>query len=73
MEKQTKAQIISGAVCGILIMLCTVIYLIIGICTNIWHPTWLIIVGGAIACAIIGIIVDTQAKLKDINKDNDEN
>lgn len=64
MEKQTRAQIISGAFCGILIMLCVIAYLIVGFCTGIWHPTWLIIVGGAIVDAIIGIVVDTMAKLK---------
>ena len=63
MEKQTKAQIISGAICGILIMLCTIIYLIIGICTNIWHPTWIVIPCSGIVCGIVSISINTYANL----------
>lgn len=63
-KKQSKANIVLDAVCGLIMVLCTLAYLIIGFVANVWHPTWVIFVIGAFVCAIIGIIKDTIAKIK---------
>ncbi len=69
-KKQSKTSIILDAVCGILMILCTLVYLMIGFIAHIWHPTWVIFVAGGIVCAIIGIIKDTVEKLKSQDDQN---
>lgn len=68
-ENKTKAQIIGGAISGLLMLVCIVVYLIIGAVTNIWHPTWIIIVAAAIITGIIGIITNTMSDLKKVNNE----
>ena len=63
-KKQSKASIILDAVCGLVMVVCTLVYLLIGFIANIWHPTWVVFVIGAFVCAIIGIIKDTILKVK---------
>lgn len=46
----------TGAICGILILTCVMVYLILGVFTNLWHPLWIIVVIGALACGIIGAL-----------------
>lgn len=71
-ENKTKAQIISGAICGVIMMVCALIYVILGITLpHFWHPGWLIMFGGGIACGIVGTVTNTVADLKKIkNKEN---
>ena len=73
-EQKTKGQIICDAICGILMILAIVSYLIVGFITNIWHPTWLILLCSALVCAIIGLISNTTKDLKALekNQQNDE-
>lgn len=72
-ERKTKAQIISDGVCGILMLLSIIAYLIVGFTANIWHPTWLIIVCTALVCGIIGVVSNTVARLKNNENKNNEN
>ena len=72
-EKKTKAKIICDAICGLLMILSIASYVIIGVCVNIWHPTWVIIVGGAIVCAVIGIVCDTISNIKNIENNAKSN
>ncbi len=44
-----------GAVCGIIMLSCIITYLLLGALANLWHPYWIIIVGGAFVCAIIAM------------------
>lgn len=47
---QVKRKISAGAICAIAIVaLLSVAYLIVGAVTAMWHPTWLIMVGGVFA------------------------
>lgn len=73
-EKKTVAQVISGAVCGTIMILCVLVYVILGITLNFWHPGWIIMVAGGLTCGIVGIITNTIADLKQIKKEeNKEN
>lgn len=45
-----------GAVCGILMLSCIIAYLLLGALANLWHPLWIILIGGAFVCAIIAMI-----------------
>ncbi|MDE6597815.1 MAG: hypothetical protein K2K60_04165, partial [Clostridia bacterium] len=44
-----------GAACGIIMLSCVIAYLLLGALANLWHPLWVIIVGGAFTCAIIAM------------------
>lgn len=65
-EKKTKAKIICDAVCGLLMLISIAVYVIIGVCANIWHPTWVIIVGATIVCGVVGIICNTVSNMKNV-------
>lgn len=70
MKEKTKSQIILDRLCGILMLLSIIAYLIVGFTTKIWHPTWLIIVCTALVCGIIGVISNTITNLKNIDNKN---
>ncbi len=73
-EKKTIAQVVSGAVCGTIMILCALVYVILGITLNFWHPGWIIMFAGGLTCGIVGIITNTIADLKQIKKEeNKEN
>ncbi|MBR2956571.1 MAG: hypothetical protein IKC54_05215 [Clostridia bacterium] len=56
--KATKRKIGVGAAIALaLIAMLTVTYLVVGFVTHIWHPTWLIMVGGLFAGAGVGMLV----------------
>lgn len=69
-ERKTNLQIVLDGLCGIIVLLSIIAYLIVGFTTNIWHPTWLIVVCSTLVCGIIGIISNTIANLKN-NKEKD--
>ena len=71
--EKSKLAIILDAVCGTLMLVCVLAYLLIGVVKNIWHPTWIIIVVGAFVCALIGIISDTVTKLNAKNREQQNN
>ncbi len=72
MEKnKTKSQIICDAVCGILMLLSIISFILVGFLTKIWHPTWLIIAISGVVCGIIGIISNTATSLKSLTKKDD--
>lgn len=73
-ENKTVAQIITGAICGTVMIVCALVYVILGITLpNFWHPGWLIMFGGAMTCAIVGIVTNTVADLKQHKKQAQEN
>ena len=48
----------TGAICGIIILACVMVYLIASVCTGLWHPLWVIVVGGALTCGVVGGLGD---------------
>lgn len=54
----------AGAVCGIVMLTCIIVYLLISVFTGLWHPLWVILVGGAVACFVIGAIGDVFTRKK---------
>lgn len=53
-----------GAVCGTIMLLCIICYLLLGALASLWHPMWIIIVSGAVACGIIGSLGEVLGKKK---------
>ena len=47
-----------GCVCGLIILLSVNAYLIAGVITGMWHPLWIIVVVGAVACFAVGAVGD---------------
>ena len=72
-ENKTKAKIICDAICGLLMIVAIAAYVIIGVCADIWHPTWVIVVGAAIVCAVIGIVGDTISNIKNVENKKQSN
>ena len=63
--KATKRKIGIGAVLSLaLVLILTVTYLVVGFVTHLWHPTWLIMVGGLFAGAGVGILVGAIKLIK---------
>ncbi len=42
-----------GGACGILMLSCIITYLLLGAILDLWHPYWIILVCGGLACGII--------------------
>lgn len=71
-DKETKTQIVSNAISGMLMLTSIVVYLVVGFVWNVWHPGWIIVVGAGLVCGIIGIIVDTKEKIKQLDNNLQE-
>ena len=63
MYKKSKAQIICAAICGILMLASILVFILVGIFANIWHPTWIVIPCSGIVCGIVSISINTYANL----------
>ena len=63
MYKKSKAQIICDAVCGVLMLASVLVFILVGIFANIWHPTWIVIPCSGIVCGIVSISINTYANL----------
>ncbi|MDE6000847.1 MAG: helix-turn-helix domain-containing protein, partial [Clostridia bacterium] len=56
--KKRKAKIARGenpyvgAVCGVIMLLSVIAYLLCGALANLWHPLWIILIAAAFLCAI---------------------
>lgn len=55
----------TGAICGIIMLLCIISYLILGAIFSLWHPYWIILVIGAFLCAVIGSVGEIISNKKD--------
>lgn len=65
---KTMAEVISGAICGVLMMVCVITYIVLGVTLNFWHPGWIILVAGGIFCGIISLVCNTIEDVKRIRK-----
>ena len=48
----------TGCVCGLVMLSCIIVYLLLGAILNLWHPMWILLVVGAFACGVISMIVE---------------
>ena len=72
-ENKSKAQVISEAICGAIMLIAILAYVLLGIFAGFWHPGWIILVAGAVVCGITSLIVNTVYDLKNINKKENQN
>lgn len=66
--KFERSERLSQSVCGLIMVTSIAVFITVGLFTNIWHPTWIACVCGAMACAVIGIIFDLKKHKKDYHK-----
>ncbi|MBO5037057.1 MAG: helix-turn-helix transcriptional regulator [Clostridia bacterium] len=46
---------LNGPICSIIMILCILIFLLLGILKGLWHPGWIVFVIGIAACAISSV------------------
>ena len=67
-EPKHFSEKICGAVCGVLMLVGTTVYLFLGALASLWNPYWIIIPMCALACGITGIICDMCNPIKRAQK-----
>ena len=70
--KGKKTKIITDAINGSLIVLSILVYIILGLTIDWWHPGWILIVGTIMVVAIIAIVVDAFTKVKQLDEKQNE-
>ena len=58
--KAKKRSRLAGKISGILMSSATAVYLLLGFIWELWHPGWVIFPVSAIACGIVGLILDND-------------
>lgn len=53
---EEKKENITSRISSVIMLLATAIFLTIGFCYNVWHPTWAVFPIGGILCGIVGTI-----------------
>lgn len=66
--KVERIEKISSSICGLIMIVSITVFISIGVITNIWHPTWIACVCGAMVCAVVGIIFDLKKEKKNFEK-----
>ena len=61
-NEQHEENSLSGKIGGVIMLLATVIYLIIGFVWNLWHPGWIVFLIGGILCGIMEIVFPDKKK-----------
>lgn len=71
--RKSKLKIINDAICGIASLLSILVYLLIGVFANVWHPTWMIMVITEFVCAILTIVINACLKIRKLKSEKEEN
>lgn len=50
---------------SVTVFLCAVVYLCVGLAFNLWHPAWLIFLGGVIICIWTGCLTESSKQMKE--------
>lgn len=63
-SKSSKIKVISDTICGALMLVSILVYVILGTTISWWHPGWIIIVSAAVADGVISLISNLIYTLK---------
>lgn len=58
--KQTKSSKLKDAICSVIMLVATAVFLVFGLVCNIWHPTWVVFPIGGILCGIFSTIYEAK-------------
>jgi len=67
-KKERGENPIVGAICAVIMLISLTVFLTLGAFLDMWHPIWIIVVVGAILCAIIGVAEKIVTYRKEHNK-----
>lgn len=71
MGKRSKGQIICDAICGVLMLLSILVFLVVGVIVpSVLHPLWIIIPSSGLTCGIISIIFNAVIACKKTKSDS---
>ena len=59
------------AICGVIMLAVTAIYLILGFVFSLWHPGWVVFPIAGIACGILRLVCEFKGNKDDDKKDDD--
>lgn len=66
-KKTTKIQIISDAICGVLMLASILTFLLVGIFVpDSWHPMWVILPSAGLTCGIVSIITSAIVNCRNL-------
>lgn len=57
----SKRTAIGAAISSSVMLVCAIIYLCLGFCLGLWHPTWLVFIGGIIVCIWSGGLTEDES------------
>lgn len=63
-KKERGENPYTGCICGVIVLVSIMAYLLASVLTGLWHPLWIIVVVGVLICVIVGITGDAFAGRK---------
>lgn len=61
---KTKADLVCMCICASVFLLGVLSYLIVGVCTEKWHPYWIIAAISPLCCGIVGVLFELFSPVK---------
>ena len=61
-RKEDKADRIKSAVCGCIMLVATIIFLVAGLGFNLWEKCWIVYVVGGLLCGIASIVIEAVCR-----------
>lgn len=66
--KHVSPSLLGSALSSATILACAVVYLCLGLTLDLWHPAWLVFLGGVIVCIWIGSFTDIHQRKKPLKE-----
>lgn len=54
----SRREQLSSAICGVIMLVATAVYLVLGFLKGLWHPGWLVFPIGGIACGAVNVVLN---------------
>ncbi|MGN0804595.1 MAG: helix-turn-helix domain-containing protein [Candidatus Coproplasma sp.] len=67
-ERKKRITAIGASICSGVFAVCGIIYLCLGLTLGLWHPTWLIFLGGVLVCIWAGGMTDGNPEGKSLKE-----
>lgn len=59
-EEYKKENSLVGKICGVIMLVATILFLVSGFVYNMWHISWIVYPIGGIMCGIVGTIFNKE-------------
>lgn len=66
-RKKSKSEILGSSFGGFIMLSCVIAYLCMGFAANLWHPGWIVFLGGITLCTFLGSIFSNDGGRDDEN------